>query len=81
MAMAEREIRDAALPDIAGVADHAGLAVGQQRGVGRVESADVRRYGGRAIIRGQQDLGRGRILQFDKIGFVLDDKRGAEAAG
>jgi hypothetical protein len=37
--------------------------------------------GVRAVICGQQDPGRGWILQFDEIGLVLDDEGCAEAAG
>ena len=72
VAMAERDIGDAALADFAGIADHPGPAVGLQRGVGGVELADHRPVAARAVIGGQQDLGRGGVLQLDEIGLVLD---------
>ena len=61
-----------ALADLAGIADDAGAAVGLQRGVGGVELADHRPVAARAVIGGQQDLGRAGVLQLDEIGLVLD---------
>ena len=40
-----------------------------------------RAIGARAVIRGQQDLRRARVLQLDKIRLVLDHERRAEPAG
>src|SRR5207248_10255142 len=69
-----------ALADRAGVTDDAALAVGEQRSVARIKRADRRRSEA-AVIRGQQDLRQGGILQLDKIGLILDREGAAEAAG
>src|ERR1041385_5224745 len=80
VAMTERDIRHRTLADCTGIADDAALAVGEERGVARVERADCRRSEA-AVIGGEQDLRRSGILQLDKIGLVLDRERAAEAAG
>src|SRR2546426_9380348 len=52
VAVAEREVRDAALAHLTGVAEHAGFAVGLQRRVRGVEGADGGRRGVTAVVRG-----------------------------
>src|SRR5439155_9632463 len=80
VAMAEREIGHAALADLAAIADDAGLAIGLQRSVRRIQIADSRPDAARAVIRGQQDPRRAGILQLDEVRLVLDDERCAEPA-
>src|SRR5262249_13871757 len=80
VAVAQREVGDRALAYLTRVADDARLAVGLQRGVGRVERADRRRRGAGAVVGGQQDSRRGRVLELDEVRLVLDDERRAERA-
>src|SRR5687768_10279087 len=73
--MAERDVGDVTVPDLAGVTEHARLAVRLERSVGAVHRHDGLRYGVLTVIRGEQYPGRGRILDLDEVRLVLDFER------
>ena len=75
MAMTEGKISYATLADFAGIAEHTGLAIGLQRRVRGVKGADAGRYGAWTIVCGEQDPRRARVLQLNKVGFILDLER------
>src|SRR5215831_10373427 len=79
--MAESKVGNTAVADRTGIADHTGLAVGLQRSVRAIERSDGGRHAARAVVRGQQNLCRTRILEFDEVGFVLDVERRVETSG
>src|SRR4030095_17005265 len=64
-----------------GVAEHAGPAIWPQRRVRGVEGADGGRRGVRAVVGGQQDSRRIRVLELDEARLVLDVEGRAEPAG
>ena len=81
MAMAESKVGHAAVADRTGIANDTGPAVGLQGCVRAVEGRDDGPRGARAVIRGQQDLRRARVLQLDEVRLVLDDEGFAEPFG
>jgi hypothetical protein len=79
--MAEREVRYSTVTDRPRITEHAGFAVGLKGRVRSIERRDDLRNCGRAILGGQQDARRPRILKLDEVRLILGFERGADTAG